>query len=119
MNIQTGLRLAGGQPTQSLTCMNCHSRMLEAADEIDRLRAELAECRAKHMDDLLALSATAKAERELRAKLAECRAWILRHGEHDQNCGVFDLDDEGRHCACTCGLAAALAADGEGDDGHR
>lgn len=42
--------------------------------ERDRLASRLKECRAKHMDDLLALSATAKAERELRAELAECIA---------------------------------------------
>ena len=41
--------------------------------ERDRLASRLKECRAKHMDDLLALSATAKAERELRAELVECR----------------------------------------------
>ena len=41
--------------------------------ELVTLRAELAECRAKHMDDLLVLSETAKAERELRAELAECK----------------------------------------------
>lgn len=47
--------------------------LLRASKEIESLRAELAECRAKHMDDLLVLSETAKAERELRAELAECK----------------------------------------------
>lgn len=48
----------------------------DVARAIDRemaLRAELVECRAKHMDDLLVLGETAKAERELRAELAECK----------------------------------------------
>lgn len=35
---------------------------------------------------------------------------LLATGEHDQLCGVFDLDDEGRHCACTCGLEKTTAA---------
>ena len=63
-----------------LTRRTADESQLEAADmlqrdgkELERLRAELAECRAKHMDDLLVLGETAKAERELRAELAECK----------------------------------------------
>lgn len=33
---------------------------------------------------------------------------LIRLGEHEQSCEVFDLDEEGRHCACTCGFDAAL-----------
>ena len=40
-----GLRLCAGAPTERLECFNCHSRMIWAADEIERLRAELAEAR--------------------------------------------------------------------------
>jgi len=51
-----------------------------------RAVAELAECRAKHMDDLLVLGETAKAERELRAELARYRRdasryrWLRHYG---------------------------------------
>ena len=47
MDIVDGLRLVAGAPTDRLDCFNCHSRMREAADEITRLRAELAECKAE------------------------------------------------------------------------
>ena len=46
-------------------------RREKEATELVTLRAKLAECRAKHMNELLVLTETAKAERELRAKLAE------------------------------------------------
>ena len=36
--------------------------------------------------------------------------FILATGEHDQNCGAFDLDEEGRHYACTCGLRKTIDA---------
>ncbi len=36
--------------------------------------------------------------------------FILATGEHDQRCGAFDLDEEGRHCACTCGLRKTIDA---------
>ena len=45
MAIVDGLRVVARAPTQSIGCMNCHSRMMEAADEIERLSAELAECK--------------------------------------------------------------------------
>lgn len=41
MDIVDGLRLVAGAPTQSIGCLNCHSRMREAADEIERLRVLL------------------------------------------------------------------------------
>ena len=34
---------------------------------------------------------------------------LIGLAEHDQYCEVFDVDDEGRHKACTCGLVAAIA----------
>jgi hypothetical protein len=36
--------------------------------------------------------------------------FILATGEHDPNCGAFDLDEEGRHCVCTCGLQKTIDA---------
>lgn len=38
------------------------------------------------------------------------RGAFTKLAEHDQRCGVFDLDDEGKHRECTCGLNAALVA---------
>ena len=32
---------------------------------------------------------------------------LQRRAEHDQHCEIFNLDDEGRHCGCSCGLDAA------------
>ena len=59
-------------------------------DEIRRLRADLVECRAKHMDDLLVLGETAKAERELRAELAGMtdhrRAYMERAERWEASC---------------------------------
>lgn len=43
-------------------------RLKKAQEEIERLRAELEESRAKHLDDRLVLEATAKAERLLRGE---------------------------------------------------
>lgn len=34
---------------------------------------------------------------------------LIGLAEHGQHCKVFNLDDEGRHCACTCGLNDAIA----------
>ena len=34
---------------------------------------------------------------------------LIGLAEHDQHCEVFDVDDEGRHKACTCGLSNAIA----------
>ena len=67
--------------------------------EIARLRAELAECRAKHMDDLLVLGETAKAERELRAELAECKRDMDADDLPDcRMCRFFRCDDIGPFC---------------------
>ena len=67
--------------------------------EIERLRAELAECRAKHMDDLLVLGETAKAERELRAELAECKRDMDADDLPDcRMCRFFRCDDIGPFC---------------------
>lgn len=64
-----------------------------------RLRAELAECRAKHMDDLLVLGETAKAERELRAELAECKRDMDADDLPDcRMCRFFRCDDIGPFC---------------------
>lgn len=35
-------------------------------------------------------------------------AWIKEHAEHADDCAVLDLDDEGKHKACSCGLSALL-----------
>jgi len=37
--------------------------------------------------------------------LEQVRDFILARSEHAQECDVFDLDDNGRHKACSCGLA--------------
>lgn len=49
--------------------------------------------------------------------------FLMATSEHDQLCGVFDLDDDGRHKDCTCGLKlvmgklrTALAAQGGSHD---
>ena len=34
---------------------------------------------------------------------------LIGLSEHDQHCEVFDLDDDGRHKACTCGLDDSIA----------
>ena len=34
---------------------------------------------------------------------------LIGLAEHDQHCDVFDLDDQGRHKVCTCGLNDAIA----------
>lgn len=34
---------------------------------------------------------------------------LIGLAEHDQYCEVFDLDDEGKHRKCTCGLDGAIA----------
>ena len=49
--------------------------------EVMRLRAELAESRAKHLDDRLVLEATAKTERLLRAEMAEYRRLLVEARE--------------------------------------
>jgi hypothetical protein len=41
MDIVNGLRAAAGAPTLRLDCMNCHSRMMEAADTIERLNVAI------------------------------------------------------------------------------
>ena len=33
---------------------------------------------------------------------------LIGLAEHDQHCGVLDLDEEGKHCACTCGFDDAI-----------
>lgn len=82
---------------------------LELCREIDRLRAELVECRAKHMDDLLVLGETAKAERELRAELAGMtdhrRAYMERAERWEASCSraVAELAE------CKLSLAAIHA----------
>ena len=37
-------------------------------------------------------------------------AWIKGNSEHDQLCDVLDLDDEGKHKPCSCGLENAITA---------
>ena len=89
-----------------LTRRTADESQLEAADmlqrdgkELERLRAELAECRAKHMDDLLVLGETAKAERELRAELAECKRDMDADDLPDcRMCRFFRCDDIGPFC---------------------
>ena len=39
--------------------------------------------------------------REAMKAALEALKW---RAEHDQHCEIFNLDDEGRHCGCTCGL---------------
>ena len=46
---------------------------------------------------------------KLREAAKQAMEWIMATGEHDQLCGVLDLDDEGRHKSCTCGLEKTLA----------
>lgn len=69
----------------------------DAAVEIDRLRAErdhlraeLAESRAKHMDDLLALTATEKERRELQAELTEARKPDCRQCSYHYACAKLE-----------------------------
>ena len=51
--------------------------------------------------------------REQLAALAEqnekLRTALCKLGDHDPDCSVVDLDDEGRHKDCTCGLTEALS----------
>ena len=35
-------------------------------------------------------------------------SWIHANGEHDQLCDIFDLDDNGKHKPCSCGLSRVL-----------
>lgn len=42
------------------------------------------------------------------AALKACVEFMRRHAEHDQKCGVLDLDENDRHCACDCGFDAAI-----------
>lgn len=30
--------------------------------------------------------------------------FLVENGQHDQHCEIFDLDEEGRHRNCSCGL---------------
>jgi hypothetical protein len=44
----------------------------------------------------------------IREALPVCRYFLLNHGEHDGNCTALDLDENGCHCECNCGLDKAL-----------
>ena len=37
-------------------------------------------------------------------------SWIHANGEHDQLCDILDLDDDGKHKPCSCGLSRVQAS---------
>jgi phage shock protein A len=46
-----------------------------------------------------------QAERDaLSAHVERLSAWIKKHAWHADTCDILDLDDEGRHQDCSCGL---------------
>lgn len=54
-------------------------------------------------------------ERELKAEIERPRAErdalkaaLREFGHHDGRCSITDLDSDGNHCACDCGLSVAL-----------
>ena len=113
-----GVRILDWAPQlkRVLKCVRENDPMtMELRGEIERLRAELAECRAKHMDELLVLSETAKAERESRAELAECKRDAERYRWlRSESCpwpGVFSIegaDDYGWYAICEGDLDQAI-----------
>ena len=51
-------------------------------------------------------------KRQLAARdlmIKQMRSVMCRLADHDQDCTVFDLDDQDRHLPCSCGLSKALA----------
>ena len=70
MDIVDGLRLVAGAPTDRLDCFNCHSRMREAADEITRLRAELARAKSCACADCNTEILQLRAENEATRRIA-------------------------------------------------
>ena len=79
-----------------------HVEQLNAT--ISRLEAELAESRDKHMDDLLALNATAKDMREQKKTISR----LLRYAYHEEECAVMTCC--GDLPPCDCGYDELLAA---------
>ena len=63
---------------------------------ISRLEAELAESRDKHMDDLLALNATAKDMREQKKTISR----LLRYAYHEEECAVMTCCGDLPRCDC-------------------
>ena len=88
MDMVTGLRLCAGAPTERLDCFNCHSRMIGAADEIERLRDENR-------------AAWDSAEYNARrARVAEAAIERMReYAEHDAEC----QGQPGYDIPCSCG----------------
>ena len=46
---------------------------------------------------------------ELTEKLRLAGLTLIGLAEHGQDCDVFNLDEDGRHCACSCGYNDAIA----------
>lgn len=70
----------------------------KAAAGIEKERAEI----SAEFDSL-----RAEVER-LRADLDATNAALREFGHHDGRCSITDLDSDGNHCACDCGLSVAL-----------
>ena len=72
------------------------SELMAAADEITRLRAEV---------------------ERLKADLDATNAALREFGHHDGRCAITDLDPDGNHLECDCGLSVALGDQVPGQGG--